>query len=57
MGSNYDHMKPDLGVIMEERGKQKRGNLNFSSLGKLSKHDYTEKFNKTSFNFSMQNLD
>jgi hypothetical protein len=50
MGSNYELMQPDLGVIMEEKGQQKKGNLNFSQLGKLSKHEYTEKYNKMSFN-------
>jgi hypothetical protein len=52
MGSNFEFLEPDLGIIIEERGKTKKGNQNFSILyGKYSKQDYTEKFSKTSFNF------
>lgn len=37
MGSNFDQMQPDTGIIIEEKGRTKRGNNNYSSLtGKLS---------------------
>jgi hypothetical protein len=31
MGSNFDMMEPDLGIIIEEKGKSKRGEMNFST--------------------------
>ncbi len=30
MGSNFDSIEPDMGIIIEERGKTKKGNQNFS---------------------------
>jgi len=58
MGSNFDSIEPDLGVVIEEKGRQKRGQQAFSHLsGKISRQDYINKFNKTEFNFSSANID
>lgn len=52
MGSNFDKINPDLGITIEEKGRQKRGNLNFSSyFGKFSLPEYQSKFSKTTLNF------
>ena len=41
MGSNFDKMEPDLGIVVEEKGRTKRGNLNFSThFGKYSLNEY-----------------
>lgn len=41
MGSNFDKINPDLGITIEEKGRQKRGNLNFSThFGKFSLPEY-----------------
>jgi hypothetical protein len=37
MGSNFEHIDPDQGIMIEERGRQKRGSLNFSKVGNYSK--------------------
>jgi hypothetical protein len=53
MGSNFDTMAPDLGVVVEEKGRTKRGNGNYSALmGKYSLSDYNAKFSRTSLQFS-----
>ena len=37
MGSNFDSITPDLGVILEEKGRSKKGAGNFAATnGKLS---------------------
>ena len=53
MGSNYDYMEPELGIIIEEKGQVKKGKDNFSqSMGRFSKIDYETKFSRTGLNFS-----
>ena len=42
MGSNFDMIQPDTGIVIEEKGRTKKGNANYASLnGKLSMQDYT----------------
>lgn len=53
MGSNFDKFDPDGGVILEEKGRAKRGQANSQVIGKLSRSDYQQRFSKTMFNFSM----
>lgn len=38
MGSNFDKIEPDMGVIVEEKGRSKKGQpSNSQILGKLSR--------------------
>lgn len=53
MGSNFDKFEPDGGVVLEEKGRAKRGQANSQVIGKLSRSDYQQRFSKTMFNFSM----
>eukprot|EP00347_Sterkiella_histriomuscorum_P006909 403350967 len=54
MGSNFDKMEPDTGVVIEEKGRTKKSqNSNSQVLGKLSRTDYSQRFSKTMFNFSV----
>ena len=57
MGSNFDHIEADVGIIIEEKGKQKIGDQNLSALyGKLSLQDYATKFSKTTIGFSLHDI-